>query len=414
MFRVMLILVTITIELFANYHQALEYYNTGQYVKAIKEIKASKHQYSNPKLHILWGESAQKLGKLNEAMSAYERVLLLDENNRQAQKQLNLIYTQTNRNKLIKKNRKHTLYARGGEPTWEERGGSSFSAKASLSFGYDNNLDATPDSETLQDYFGDSIDTKKTASSFFRFTTALTLIDDFNEKDGWYAKYIIHAYLQDNIDAHFYNLRTISFESGLGYATQNYNIYIPLSYHKVHYLGKELLYQYRFNPQIFVPVGDNIILDLNLIYSKNNYFSNEDEIKDDSTYAVETGGYYIFDKNYVSTHFKYEHHTAINGFPSKYIGADFWTFKLGMKYYINPIFLGTLHYRFRYGRYDDVVGTTVTTRDDNFHQLDTRLTYLWSKQASIFLSDTYSENRSNYPAAVYKKNSILFGLEFNY
>jgi len=414
MFRIVLILMAITIELFASYTQALDYYNAGKYKKTIAEIKSSKNQYSNPNLHLLWGESAQKLGQLNAAMSAYERVLLLDENNIQAQEALNLIYTQTNRDKLIKKNHKYTLYARGGKPTWQERGGSSFSSKTSFSFGYDNNLDATPDSEILQDYFGDSINTKKTASSFFRFMTALTLIDDFDKKDGWYAKYIIRAYLQDNINAHFYNLRSVSFESGLGYATQDYNIYFPLSYHRVHYLGKELLYQYRFNPQIFIPIGDNIILNLNLLYSKNNYFDSVDEIKNDRTYAVEGGGYYIFDKNYISTHFKYEHHTAINGFPSKYIGADFWTFKLGMKYYINPMFLGTLHYRFRYGQYDDVVGTSVTTRDDNFHQLDTRLTYLWSKQTNIYLSDTYSENRSNYPAAVYKKNSVLFGIEFNY
>ncbi|HHD78608.1 MAG TPA: hypothetical protein ENK98_03050, partial [Epsilonproteobacteria bacterium] len=81
MFRVIIILITMTMGLFANYAKALHYYNIGNYQKAIAEIKSSKNQYSNPKLHLLWGKSAEKLGHLNEAMSAYERVQLLDENN---------------------------------------------------------------------------------------------------------------------------------------------------------------------------------------------------------------------------------------------------------------------------------------------------------------------------------------------
>ncbi len=412
--RALLIFLTINITLFANYAQAVKYYDAGKYSQAIKAIKSSKQQYSNPKLHLLWAKSAQKLGKINEAMSAYERVLLLDEKNTQAQNALNRIYEQTNRISLIDNNRKQVLHMRGGKPSWKERGGSSFSAKTSLSFGYDSNLDAMPNSETLQDYFGDSVSTQKTSSPFFRFTASFTLVDDFNEKKGWYAKYILRTYLQNNIDAHFYNLRTTSIETGLGYAAQAYNIYMPLSYHRVHYLGKDLLSQFRFNPQIFIPVGENIILDISLLYSENNYFDGVDKIKDDTTYAVESGIYYLSNKNYVSGHLKYEHHTAINGFPSKYIGADFWTFKLGTKYYFNPLFLATMHYRFRYGQYDDVVGTTITTRDDNFHQLDTKLLYLLSEQSNLYISDTYTENHSNYPAAVYNKNTILFGIDYSY
>ena len=414
MLKIIFIICTISIELFANYTQALHYYNTGKYKKAIAVIKSSKKEYSKPKLHLLWAKSAEKLGHLNEAMSAYERVRLLDEHNIEAKKSLNRIYKQTNRNKLIEKVPEEGLYTRGMRPRFKERGKSKLSAKASIAYGYDNNLDATPDSQILQEYFGDTSHATKTSSSFFRFTTSLSLLDDFNSKDGWYAKYIIRAFVQNNTSASFYNLRTTSVESGLGYATSYYNLYLPLSYHKVHYLGKDLLYQYRFNPKIFVPIGDNIILNISLLYSKNNYFDGIDKVKNDTTYTIESGGYYLFDKNYLSTHFKYEHHSAINGFPSKYIGADFWTFKLGAQYYFHPEFLGILHYRFRYGQYDDVVGTTVTTRDDNFHQLDTRLVYKWSNTSNIYLSDTYTENLSNYPAAVYSKNALLFGLELNY
>ena len=389
------------ITLFASYIQALKYYQSGQYSQAIKEAKGSKKSYSNPNLHLVWGLSAQKLNKLNESMSAYERVLLLAPDNSQAQKALNHIYKKTKRYKLLKQNDAEDEL-------------NKLTTHASLAFGFDNNLDATPDSDTLQEYFGENVETNKTSSSFVRLTGSLSYTDDLSEKGGWYTKYLLKAYVQNNIDANFYDLKTVSFEAGLGYNTHTYNLYLPLSYHRVNYLGKDLLSQYRFNPKILIPVGDTQLLDINLIYSTNNYIASEDGIKDDTTYAIEVGNYFLSKKNYISTHIKYEHHSAINALPSKYIGANFWTLKLGAKYALSPKVLATVNYRFRFGQYDDLVGTSITRRDDNFHQLDTKLSYKWSKKSNLFLANTYSENRSNYPAAVYQKNSVLLGVNFNY
>jgi len=78
----------------ADYTQAYQLFLNGSYEKTIKELKKSKKQYSNPNLHLLWGHSAKELGHLNEAMSAYERVLLLDSTNTQAKTALEEIYTQ--------------------------------------------------------------------------------------------------------------------------------------------------------------------------------------------------------------------------------------------------------------------------------------------------------------------------------
>ena len=401
MFKFLLIFISFTVLTFANYSKAVQYYNAGQYQKVITEAKASKKSYSNPNLHLIWGFSAQSLGKLNEAMSAYERVLLLDKSNKQAQTALNKIYEKTKRYKLLNKNDPNTS-------------SDKLNATLALSFGFDNNLDATPDSDTLKDYFGDTAETNKTSSSFTRITAFIDYTDDFTEKNAWYAKYILRAYAQNNNDANFYNLKTIALETGLGYKTETYNLYLPISYHKVNYLGKNLLNQSRFNPKLLIPIGQNKILDFNLLYSQNKYIHTEDKIKDDTTYAIEAGNYFLHDKDYISIHFKYEHHSAISGFSSKYIGANFWTLKLGAKHVLTSKLLATMQYRFRYGQYDDVVGTTVTTRDDNFHQLDTKLTYKWSDKSNLFIANTYSENKSNYPAAVYQKNTIHLGVDFSY
>ncbi len=391
----------LTLGLSANYKKSLSYYKSGLYRQAIKEAKSSKKSYSNPYLHLVWGASAQKLGKLNEAMSAYERVLLLDPSNMQAQKALDAIYTKTKRYKLLKdKDPSHPL------KNWNNT--------ISLGFGFDDNLDATPDSETLQEYFGNTADTNKTSSPFARLTGALSYTDDFNEDGGWSIKYLLKAYAQNNFQNNFYNLTTFSFETGLGYNDLNYNFYLPISYHRVNYLNKDLLSQYRVNPKLLIPVGTSNILDMNLIYSQNKYIDPKDTNKNDTTYAVELGNYFLSGKDYFSIHMKYEHHSAINLLPSKYIGANFWTLKLGTKYLLSPKWLTQVNYRFRYGQYDDLVGTSITTRDDNFHQLDTKLSYQWLESSHLFIADTYTENKSNYPAAVYQKNILLLGMDFSF
>jgi len=391
----------LTFGLSANYKNALTYYKSGLYKQAIMEAKSSKKSYSNPNLHLIWGASAQKLGKLNEAMSAYERVLLLDPSNSQAQKALDGIYTKTKRYKLLKDKN-------------PSRNSANWNTTISLAFGFDNNLDATPDSETLQEYFGDTIDSNKTSSSFARLTGSLSYTNDFDEKGGWSVKYLLKAYAQNNFQNNFYNLQTFSFETGLGYNNSNYNFYLPVSYHRVNYLNKDLLSQYRINPKLLIPIEKSNILDFNLIYSQNKYINKEDFNKNDTTYAVEIGNYFLSEKDYFSIHMKYEHHSAINLLPSKYIGANFWTLKLGAKYLLNPKWLTEVNYRFRYGQYDDLVGTSITTRDDNFHQLDTKLSYQWRETSHLFIADTYTENKSNYPAAVYQKNILLLGIDVSF
>ena len=401
MFRTLLILLSFNIALFANYTKALHYYKSGQYTQAIDEAKSSKTSYSNPNLHLVWGLSAQQLGRLNEAMSAYERVLLLDKSNKQAQDALNEIYKKTKRYDLLN-NKESQSYLH----KWH--------ANLAVSFGYDNNLNAMPDSDTLKDYFGDYVDTNKTSSPFTLFTASIEYTDDFKEKDAWYAKYLLQGYMQTNSDADFYDLQTISFESGLGYKVQTYNLYFPISYHMVNYLGKSLLRQSRIHPKLLIPLEDNRILDFNLIYSQNKYIHTEDKVKDDTTYAIEIGNYFLNTQGYISAHLKYEQHSAIHGATSKYIGADFWTLKLGTKRALTSKLLATINYRFRYGQYDDVVGTSMTTRDDNFHQLDTKISYQWTKKSHIFITNSYSENSSNYPGAVYTKNTLHIGLDFTY
>ncbi len=76
------------------------YYDQGAYQNVIAEASADYAQYDNPKLHLLWAKSAEALGDDITAMSAYERVLLLDPAQSDAQIALVAIYKRLHRDML--------------------------------------------------------------------------------------------------------------------------------------------------------------------------------------------------------------------------------------------------------------------------------------------------------------------------
>ena len=67
--------------LFAGVSQMKTLYIEGNYEAVIADAKKSTDQYGDPRLHMLWGKSAEALGDNEAAMSAYERVLMLDPDN---------------------------------------------------------------------------------------------------------------------------------------------------------------------------------------------------------------------------------------------------------------------------------------------------------------------------------------------
>jgi len=410
LFRAFLSLLFIQVALQADYPEAYTYYKAGEYKKAISSAKKSKREYSNPNLHLLWGYSARALGNQEEAMSAFERVLLLRKDNKSAKKALLKIYIKTDRSELAEKLNDKTNTSKVSE----RRSKSGFKTKVSLSTGYDDNVNVTPGNSILNEYYNSTTSQKKISSYFTRMNAEVSYKHHFENNKDWYLKTIVNTYVQSNFSTHFYDLTSGSLELGIGYMWGDKDIYLPLSYNGINYLNQDLLEQYRFAPTIFMPIQKDILLDITLLYSKNDYIPRVDNIKDDETFGLAFGTYYLFGKHYVYHNLKFEHRKASHDTPQHYISADFLTASIGAKYYLSSSFLANFDYRFRYGNYNSLVGLSNTSRNDNFHQIDIKLSYLFSKKLAFYLDDSYSQNISNFVPSKYKKNSIMFGVSYQY
>ncbi len=169
-----LIILLLSLNLFADMAELEKLYEEANYEKAIQQARELKSEYGNPMLHMLWAKSAESLGRLDEAMSAYERVVILDENNLEAKLSLAEIYNKTSRKQLALESKKDlqnyklTPKQREMLELIKDQEVQSIKAHAKLAFGYDNNLNVS------------SLD-KKT-SSFSRINGSVSYLNDFKDK----------------------------------------------------------------------------------------------------------------------------------------------------------------------------------------------------------------------------------------
>ncbi|MBU1657809.1 outer membrane beta-barrel protein [bacterium] len=411
--------------MYADIQQVQSLYDSGDYKKAVEEAKKSKNEYSNPQLHFLWAKSAEALGNSNEAMSAYERVILLDGDNVEAKIALVKIYKDTNRDELALQMNKSlqnyqlTPNQRTSLELLQDTNIYSLKASASLSLGYDTNINVNPGSGALDDYYITTGSIGELSTALSRFIANISYVNELEEKGGWYLRGDLKAYYQNNIDESFYNIFSGTIEAGIGYSQSDYSVYMPLSYDRVHYLEQDLSQQIRFSPRVNISFSNNIILHLNAKYTKRIFFPELFKSRDDTALAGGFGIYYLFDKNFVFFNAGYENFSADKDTPGvKFVNKDFLTASAGVNYNLSAWLIGRADYRLRYGSYEDDISTLFVVnnskRSDTYHQIELKLSHYFAENFELYISETYAKNNSNYVPAEYDKNVVMLGLGLNY
>jgi len=421
--KVLLLLLFISISVNASYNEAKRYFDLKQYNEAIKEAKASKDEYTNPKLHLIWAESAQAIGEIKEAMSAYERVVMLDQDNLEAKFALLKIYNDTDRYILAKDISKNLL---NYDLTPSQRSSlallkgetlNSLKARITLSGGYDTNINVSATSSVLDDYYG-SLNEGEVSTLFTRINGSVSYIDDLDQKGGWYLRGDAKFYSQNNYDAHFFDMFIIGAEGGLGYAGGIYTIYLPVGYDKINYLDVNLMSQVKLQPKINITLNNDYILNLNAKYSIKNYQEPKYKGMDDESISGGLGFYYLFGKNFTYLNGAYETYSSRDDNPFVFIDKDILTLSMGVNYHINDLFVTNVNYKYRAVKYDDMSDqinlSDNSKRADDYNQVELKFSYYFKKYYSAYVSNRYIKNSSNYIPGEYKKNITMFGIRANY
>lgn len=404
---------TLSVVVFANITHIQTLYDQKNYAQAIEAAKESFASYGNARLHILWGQSAESLGNYEEAMSAYERVLMITPDNAVVRVKLANLYTKTGRNYLIKQllegtedyqltsNEKDTIEAlmQGDE--------SSLSASASISAGYDSNINVSPADLEIPNT-EEVISTK-----FMRLQAGLTYTYKLEDIENTYLQSGLALSSQHNEERYFDLLLGVA-NAGVGYRSDNFDLYVPLKYSRLYFLNRDMMESIGINPEFNYILSSSLIGNLNAKYTNRRYIQEADQVMDDSILGIGTGLYWLQGDNLAYLKASYNDYRAKFEEESLFIGKESIEVSTGLTYYLKDDIFLDLSYRYRDTSYDDNVASTQQKRSDEYQQADVKLGHLFADDFEGSLSYSYASNSSNSLPSEYSKNIVMCTLKYRY
>ena len=399
----------------ANYAEMEKYYQNGEYAKVIEEAKKSTTEYANPKLHLLWAKSAEELGETKLAMAAYERAVMLDEENIDAKLALLKIYNKQELHELAKElekdlqNYQLTPAQRNSLALLRKSDVGSVKSQASIGIGYDSNINVG-----ANDLYIPS--TAAVETLFAKVNGSVSYIHELGEEGGFYARGDLRLFYQNNFDAIDYNMFVGGGELGVGYATSLFTLYVPVAYNRMNYLDVSLYAESAVTPYVNINLADSFIVNLNAKYADRNYIDQKYKNMSDTSMGAGAGLYYLFGKNYLYGTYNYEYFEGDETIVP-FLNKEAFTGVLGVNYNFGSWVTTKVDYKYRYTFYHDFIpqgSGVLESREDNYHQFNVKLSHYFKKHYEVFLSGSMIENFSNYYLVQYNKNIVTAGLSFNY
>jgi hypothetical protein len=391
-------------------------FDAKSYQAVVSEAKQNTALYSQPKLHLLWAKSAQILGDDISAMSAYERVVMLDPKNRDAQIALISLYEKLKRSMLSQELR-DTLMQQ--ELTPQQRAALykvdhnydyRIRVMAKLGVGYDNNIGANNDrlrNENDQD--------PVISTLFSRAVLALNGTYFLDDATHWYLQGDLSGWLQSNQDASYYNAYDGEAAIGLGYRNAYVTLLLPLSYERLYYLERDLLSAYGTKPYLNVKLNNTMHVQLSTTMQQRRYNNEEDTYRDDTILGFGGGTFWYFDHAFFYLKGGYDVYRAEQSQSALFTDKTILFGDLGYSTLLGAWKLRA-DYHYRKLNFEDSVTQALQSfkREDHYHQVDLLLGRVINTHWSLDLEYRYIRNTSHYEIAEYEKQITMLNLHYGF
>ncbi|WP_309496451.1 surface lipoprotein assembly modifier [Sulfurovum sp.] len=388
-------------------------YDQKKYVEAIKEAQNSTTLYGDKRLHILWGQSAEAMGNYEDAMSAYERVLMITPENSPIRIKLAKLYTESERTYLTKQLSEDTedyqlsIEEKDSIRALVQDDDKPLNAFVSIGFGYDSNINVSPGDIDIP------TSEEKISTTFLLYQAGLSYTYKPEDMDNIYLLTSAAFSYQDNAEDYF-NLFAGVANAGFGYKNDVYDLYVPLRYSRVYYLNRDLMESIGVNPNLDFVVSKSLIANFSARYTERNFIEENDQLMNDSVWGAGAGLYWISGEHLAFFKVKYDDYSAEYRDLSQYIEKNAITLSLGGNYQLNDLFTVSGAYQYKNTSYDDVIPLSDEKRSDDYHKLDLKLSAIVMEDVQAILSYSYADNRSNYNISEYDKNIVMFNFKYVY
>ena len=414
--KTLFILIVISLRVFAADISGLHVmYENAKYQEVIEEAAQNYEHYNDATLHLLWAKSAQALDDDIAAMSAYERVLLLEPSNRDAQISLVHLYKKLNRESLSDELRA-SLINQELSPSQRAALGVAyddfvhkFNLSAKVSLGVDTNIGANSDLEITTNKL-DEI----TQTLFTRASAQINYVSYFESAHWfWQADALLQS--QNNFDADYYNLYDGLGGLGLGYKSDIFTLYIPAIYGRMYYLERDFLEQYGTHPYLNFILSQDLIINLNFKYLQRRFIDSLDKLQDDDVFGGSVGLFWYFNQGFFYAKSGYESYTAQEEISLSFTDKQRMNFDIGISSKLNA-YIFRADYHFAYSNFDDTfeLNSIEEERSDTYNRIDLKAGFMFYKHWSLSLEYSYTNNDSNYKYASFDKNIMMSTLQYSY
>ena len=434
MFKKLALLFLYSIFLYGNAEDLLRVFKKGDYKTSFNIAnKICKISCNDLGLNLILGKSAYELGLFDEALSAYDRVLIQDENNIEARLQSALIYQKSGNTTLLKVELESLI--RDNRLSEQDRltvakmlknlkkkeksdRGDGFYASLSIGYGYDTN----PKKENFKHTsiyvpgVGDFLipASKKNPSSNGTvglnagYKNHINNFYDVNFNFSSFGKRFMKPKKED-----FSNLAVVSASFANGFTiSEAFKINATLMYDYINLKEQSYLSVYTADIYADFKTSENTSLEIGYSYTYNDYIKRDDKVNNSNHFSA-----YINPKIYFSRAMMYlrASYDIEKNIKDKHSTANYHEYSLttGFFFIINRYLLFKTNFNYTKTHYTKPI-FKVNIKDEILKKINTGFDININSHNTISINFTYEDLKSTIDMNSYKNysSSIVYRFSF--
>jgi len=383
------------------------------------------------------GLKAFKSGDYKEAIAAYERVLIYNENNHRARLELARSYMAlfmydsakvefeivlaSNPPKEVRKNIEKFLQLiekKSKQHKWN--------LLLSLGIGDDSNINSSPNELELINYLSTSFPSLNPNN--FNTTGELDgrYISEYLGLSHTYKKRPDAMYSWQNSiqianqnfqgqhndsDKSDYDFTYMKYNTALGIDINRYKALFPIYSSKLIYGGKSTFNTYGIEPTLST-INNNFLFNIKSNYYQKRYLSNSDKGKNSNYLDGSFEIYYALKNHFTNIKITLAKESKKNNNSiDTFIEKSLKRLNLGYSYKFNSYTFGA-NYTYTDTKYDDLIDKSNKKRNDNLKSFSLQISKSLSKNIDLGVNYQQNKNNSNYTPSSYSKNIIALNITY--
>lgn len=362
------------------------------------------------------GLSAMELQKYDEALAAFDRVLMIDPNHTRTKLEVARVYYISGQYEQASvevksilteslpfdvKNNVEAFKAILEEKLTKE----AWLASVSIGVMYDSNANNTGTSPF--NYLTLPLSGGQAKSDSYLYTSAgLTHIYDIGERGDWFIESNGLFYLKMNHHITDNNLALFSLSTKPYYIDGAYRVSFPISFDRVYISGEGYAKVLQGGIEGSYLLDERSMLLGGLMLKRNYYDADKDKDANAQVWSLTYKRSFGNDPILVSIGTSYENSDNVRG-TGLNVSADTWTHKIEASKELMPGLLGSLGYAYEHKDYDiEDFGFTNPHRKDKESIYSAGLSYMLDKTSSVNAMVSYAKQDSTQEPFVYDKKTI--------